>query len=122
MPKFLAQLGQSVNINDPLHFHHETPEKFAGARERANSSSCLVVHVALNLYKINIWVWDVFSLIVIQSYFSFMKVVVISSSCQWCPIDKSNMVYNQQGCALVSAQIYSREVGIVIASFMEAFY
>lgn len=52
MPKFLAQHAQSVNINDPLHFHHQRAEKFAGARERPNSGSCLVVHVVLNLYKI----------------------------------------------------------------------
>lgn len=58
MPKFLAQRAQSVNVNDPLHFHHQTPEKFAAARERTNSGSCLVMHVVLNLYKINIWMWD----------------------------------------------------------------
>lgn len=34
---------QSVNINESLHFYCRMVEKFAGAREGANSESCLVM-------------------------------------------------------------------------------
>jgi len=41
--------AQSVNINEPLHFRHQAVEKFASARERADSDSCLVMCVVLIL-------------------------------------------------------------------------
>lgn len=37
--------AQPVNLNEPLRFHCQTVEKFAGAREGAKSDSCLVMCV-----------------------------------------------------------------------------